>query len=161
MSAENLECYLNDHLAGAAGALQLLEDLSQRELEGIDPAFFRSLHEEVYADHELLKRLMAQADLDSSEALMTMGKFTGAMARLKLQWEGFEPGELGLFEALEMLALGIQGKRLLWGALGGIAPTIPGWTGIDFTALAESAKSQRNQVEIKRLAVSREALAKE
>jgi hypothetical protein len=160
MSAANLEHYLNDHLAGAAGALVMVEDLSKRENAGEDAEFFKQLHEEIYADRELLLGLMSQANLRSSALLQAAGSATAKLGRLKLMWEGFEPGQLGLFEALEMLVIGIQGKRLLWHALEEAASEMPEWSGADFPALAESAKNQRDRVEKKRLAAAREALSK-
>lgn len=160
MSLSNLEHYLNDHLAGAAGALVLVADLSKRENSGIDAGFFKQLHERIFADRELLVRLMKLANLQSSSFLQAIGGATARIGRLKLAWEGFNPGELGLFEALEMLAIGIQGKRLLWDALAELAPDFKEWTGIDFAALAQSAEDQRDEVEKKRLAVVRQALSK-
>jgi len=157
MSASNLERYLNDHLAGAAGALGLVEDLSRRE--DLDGAFFRDLHEEIFADRELLVQLMNLANLRENSLLQLAGNVTGKVGRLKLMWEGIHPGELGLFEALEMLSLGIQGKRLLWYALAEVAGDFPAWAEVDFAALAGRAKTQRDKVEDKRRAVARQALS--
>jgi hypothetical protein len=71
-------------------------------------------------------------------------------------WEGFEPGELGLFEALEMLALGVQGKRLLWVALREIAPAYPAWKDVNFADLELEAIRQRDGVEAWRIEVVRD-----
>jgi hypothetical protein len=160
MSLSNLEHYLNDHLAGAAGALVLVEDLSKRENSGIDAEFFKRLHEQIYADRELLIRLMDLANMERSSLLQAVGGVTARIGRLKLAWEGFNPGELGLFEALEVLAIGIQGKRLLWHALAEVAADFEAWSEIGFAALAEKARNQRDEVEKKRLAVARQALSK-
>ncbi len=56
-----------------------------------------------------------------------------------------------------MLAIGIQGKRLLWVMLGEIAPQVPGWRGIRFADLESAAIQQRDAVELRRLAADRDA----
>jgi hypothetical protein len=64
-------------------------------------------------------------------------------------------GELGRFEACEMLALGIQGKRLLWRGLAEIAPFHPGWHAFDFHTLERDAERQRDAVEEERMKAAR------
>jgi hypothetical protein len=64
-----------------------------------------------------------------------------------------------MFEALEMLALGIQGKRLLWVVLQEIAPHFPEWEDINFAELEFEAIRQRESVEDRRIESGREALA--
>ncbi len=77
----------------------------------------------------------------------------------KLNWEQVEPGELGMFEALELLALGVQGKRQLWAALGEVAPWFPEWNGIDFANLESRAIQQRGGIESRRIEAAKEILA--
>jgi hypothetical protein len=63
-----------------------------------------------------------------------------------------------LFEGLEALALGIQGKRALWNALAVASKAEPGLQGVDYDRLAESAENQYRRVEVLRLDAAREAL---
>ena len=56
-----------------------------------------------------------------------------------------------------MLAIGIQGKRLLWVMLGEIAPQFPSWRDIHFADLELAAIQQRDAVEVRRLAAGRDA----
>jgi hypothetical protein len=65
---------------------------------------------------------------------------------------------LATFEALEFLALGIQGKLALWRALQIVAPSDPRLSGIDFEQLAMRAQSQHDKVEQRRLETARTAL---
>ena len=69
-----------------------------------------------------------------------------------------EVGELGMFQALEMLALGIQGKQLLWVVLNEIASQSPEWSNTNFAELGLEAIAQRDEIEIRRLEHGREAL---
>ena len=155
---KQLRRYLNDHLAGARGAIKVLDHLVASQAEEAAGEFYRHLKSQVEADHHKLQHLLASAGLDQSMPIQLAGAVTARAGRLKLMWEGFEPGELGLFEALEMLALGIQGKRLLWVILGNIAPAFPEWSEINFAELELAAIRQRDAVEARRIEAGRAAL---
>lgn len=154
----NLERYLNDHLAGSSGAVDLIAAIAKASDDPLQSAFFQDLREKVEDDREILKGLLAKIGQRDSKLLQVAGGLTEKAGRLKLMWEGFEPGKLGMFEALEMLCLGIQGKRLLWTILGGIRSSIPEWSDLDFSALAQEAVAQRDAVEVYRLQAGIDAL---
>jgi hypothetical protein len=154
----NLERYLNDHLAGSSGAVDLIAAIAKASDDPLQSDFFQDLREKVEDDREILKGLLAKIGQSDSKLLQVAGGLTEKASRLKLLWEGFEPGKLGMFEALEMLCLGIQGKRLLWTILGGIRSSIPEWSDVDFTALAQEAITQRDAVEVYRLQAGIDAL---
>ena len=86
------------------------------------------------------------------------GNITAKAGRLKLAWEGLDLGNLGAFEALEILALGIQGTRILWAMLELISPSVPEWNALDFASLERAAVSQRDLVEERRLKAGLAAL---
>jgi hypothetical protein len=155
---DSLLRYLNDHLAGATGAIGLIEKLATSAEDAGEAAFFHDLQQAVEADRDLLKDLIARLGESSSTVLQAAGSITGAASRLKLSWEGMEPGRLGRFEAMEVLALGIQGKRLLWLVLEELAPFVPEWEGIDFAELELQAIDQRHAVESLRLEAGADAL---
>ncbi len=50
---------------------------------------------------------------DCVTLLKAAGDFAGRLSWIKLAWEGLLPGKLGMFEALELLTLGITGKHFL------------------------------------------------
>lgn len=155
---QNLLRYLNDHLAGSSGAIGLIQNLASSAELSEEARYFRSLEKKVEADRGLLKELIGRLGESSSSLLETAGSITGAAGRLKLIWEGMEPGGLGRFEALEVLSLGIQGKRLLWLAMAEIAGNIPEWNGINFADLELDAIDQRDSVEARRIEAAAEAL---
>ncbi|QJE95141.1 hypothetical protein [Luteolibacter luteus] len=150
MDAE-LQRYINDHLAGASGAIDLIRSLVETSEEPEESHFFRELEIKVERDRDLLKGLLEKMGRSSSTLLEIAGNLSSKAGRLKLMWEGLKPGELGRFEAMEMLAIGIQGKRLLWVMLGELAPWIPEWEGIVFSDLELDAISQRDAVEARRI----------
>jgi len=155
---QNLQRYLNDHLAGSAGAVNLIDNLASRQEDPEEAEFFRSLKAKVEADQEQLRDLLTRAGLGESAALQVAGKLTASASKLKLKWEGMDPGELGMLEALEMLALGIQGKRMLWVMLAELAPAFPEWEGVRFSELELEAIEQRDAVEERRLQHGRDSL---
>jgi hypothetical protein len=150
--------YLNDHLAGAAGAVDLIRSLAKTAEDSEDHRFFTELEAKVEKDRALLDKMIAVLGHDGSAILQAAGHLTAKASRLKLRWEGLEPGELGRFEAMEMLALGIQGKRLLWRMAAELVRWIPEWSGIDFRGLEQEAIAQRDTVEALRLRAGRAAL---
>jgi hypothetical protein len=153
-----LERYLNDHLAGATGAILLIRHLIGTVEIPEARDFFKELNAEVEADRELLEELLVESGLKSSTVIKAAGGVTARLGLLKLMWEGLEPGKLGLFEALEMLALGVQGKCLLWLTMREIASGFPEWDGHDFEMLEMKAIKQRDGIESWRLAAARDSL---
>lgn len=155
---QQLERYLNDHLAGSAGAIVMIQNFVDTLEDPEARAFFSKLKASVESDRELLRRLLDTAGLKPSALLNATGDLTARVGFLKLMWEGFEPGKLGLFEGLEMLALGVQGKRLLWLALQEISAWYPEWNDVDFKKLEMEAITQRDGVEFWRIEAARDVL---
>jgi len=153
---QELERYLNDHLAGASGAILMIGHLVEtlEKPQAVD--FFRKLKTDVEGDRRLLEQLLATAGGKSSEVLKSTGRLTFRLGFLKLLWEGFKPGELGVFEALEMLSLGVQGKRLLWVTLQDVAGWYPEWEKFNFADLESEAIRQRDGVEFWRIESARD-----
>ncbi|MCW1885054.1 hypothetical protein OKA04_09975 [Luteolibacter flavescens] len=155
---DNLTRYLNDHLGGSAGAIGLIRSLAASACDTVEAAFFNDLERKVESDRTLLKDLISRLGESSSAMLEVAGSITGAASRLKLNWDGMEPGYLGRFEGMEVLALGIQGKRLLWVILAELAPFIPEWEGVDFAKLELDAIEQRDAVEDRRMEAGVDAM---
>lgn len=157
MSAD-LERYLNDHLAGSASAVITIRHLVETLDESDARDFFVQLGQKVEEDRALLEKLLTSAGMEVTVAIQVAGEVTGRVGFFKLMWEGFHPGSLGLFEGLEMLCLGIQGKRLLWVALKEIAVWFPEWNDVDFSKLELEAIAQRDGVEYWRVEAARDTL---
>lgn len=126
-----------------------------------DPAekeFFTRLQGKVEEEQELLRSLLAKVGDDGGSLLEAFGSLTAKAGRLKLAWEDLDAGGLGRFEAVEILAVGIQGKWLLWRMLGTISALVPEWDGVDFPHLEAAALAQQNEVESRRVEMGRAAL---
>ena len=155
---EHLATYLNDHLAGAEAALEVLETLQQHEDAAI-ARFAAELRPRIVEDRDELVRLMHAVDISPSRARRTVGWIGEKAAELKLALD--DPSDSGLrtFERLEAIAPGIDGKRALWAALQTIARTVPALHDADFVRLARRADDQRAAVEARRLACASVAFA--
>ncbi|RYD38216.1 MAG: hypothetical protein EOP87_02005 [Verrucomicrobiaceae bacterium] len=156
---KDLHRYLNGHLAGSQCALSLIAELGNRQTDATEQKFFAGMEQRVEADQRILRNLIGTSGGEESTALHSLGEIGGKVSRLMFLYEGMEPGKLGTFEALEMLAMGIQGKRLLWVALQEVAHHFPEWSATDFQKLEFEAIHQREEVEERRLVQCRNALA--
>ncbi|HYE92754.1 MAG TPA: hypothetical protein VEA38_17120, partial [Terriglobales bacterium] len=152
--SDALATYLHDHLAGATFAVNLLEAL--RDKAPAHASFAGGLLQEIEADRAVLEDLTERMGGGAS-ALKDATAWVGEkLSRLKLGRTA--SGDLGTFESLEMLALGIQGKLSLWKALAVVAASEAALHGIDFGHLAGRAQAQHAQVEQRRLELAPRAL---
>lgn len=146
MSSDYLDIYLNDHLAGATGGVELVRRIRKSnagEREFATP--LGRLCEEIEADRATLGALIDGLGI-SRDRFKPVGAWLGEkVARLKPngQLRGYSP--LSRVLELEGLAMGITGKKGLWEGLrdrGVVAPS-----GVDFEQLAIRAEEQRATVE--------------
>ena len=152
---EDLNSYLNDHLGGSVGALELLDRLIDVYKGKPLERFFRDLRREIDADQETLKELIAKLGEKESTVRKAGAWIVEKLSRAKLQLSETREGEMGLFLALEGLALGINGKRSLWRALATASETAPHLRGLDYATLERRAVEQHDRVEAQRLEVAR------
>jgi hypothetical protein len=155
-SMEDLTSYLNDHLAGSVGALELLDRLIDTYEGKPLERFFGELRHEIDTDQETLKELIAILGEKESAVRKAGAWIVEKLSRAKIQLSETREGELGLFLALEGLALGITGKRSLWRALAAASETAPHLRGPDYATLEKRAVEQHDRVDAKRLEVARE-----
>jgi hypothetical protein len=157
MANKHLAIYLNDHLAGATGALELLSDLAEAHAGTPVGANLTQLHNEIEADRQELERLVHRLDIAVSGP-RRMGAWLGEkLANVKLQLDDKATGAMRLFEGLEALALGIQGKRGLWRALAVASQSDLDLRGLDYENLTQRSEDQHRRVELMRLAAAKEA----
>jgi hypothetical protein len=153
--SDPLTTYLQDHLAGALQAIELLK--AMRDSHAGEPLgrFAAELLVEIEADRDMLAALTERAG-GTPGGLKEWGVWLAEkVSRLKLK-HGDGDG-LGTFEALEFLLLGIHGKSALWRALSLVAPDDSRLRGMDFDQLEARAESQHAKVDERRLACARSA----
>lgn len=158
MGNEHIATYLNDHLAGSVVALELLDHLTATYSEADLTAFFRQLRNDIAADRNELEELMERLNVGESQTRKASAWLAEKMAELKLRFDDPKAGPLRLFESLEALSLGIEGKRSLWIALIAAAEKTPSLQLLDYERLKQRAEDQRERVETLRIEIAREAL---
>lgn len=151
---KQLATYLNDHVAGAVAAVELLDHLIDVHKGKPLEEFFQDLRRDVLADLDVLRKLRRRFGKESA-----LRKATAWIAekidRMKTKSAGEQAGELGLVQALEVLVLGITGKQLLWRALNASLGSSPLLKGADLGKLEERAIEQLERVETQRLDAAR------
>jgi hypothetical protein len=156
VSKAHLSTYLNDHLAGANFALEILEHLHTENSDLMKS--LAALRTDIEQDREQLKTLMARLDIEESRVRKATGWLAEQFAEVKLYAED-EDGAMRRLERLESLAIGIEGKIALWKALDAAAPMNSELGGLNYEELGSRGQDQRERVEVLRIAASRAALS--
>lgn len=159
MAREHIATYLNDHLAGATGALELLEHLEKEHADTEVGRLASGLRADVEADRQALESLMERLEVARSRTRKAAAWLGEKAAELKLRLDDPAGGSLRLFESLEALSLGIEGKRSLWRALATAAEEAPHLRVANYEDLIRRAEEQRSRVEGARLEAAKRALA--
>jgi len=155
MSKEDLPIYLNDHLAGSVGALELLDRLIKTYNGKPLERFFNDLRNEIKADQDTLRDLIEKLGEEESVVRKAGAWVSEKFSHAKIRLSDSEEGQMGLFHALEGLVLGISGKQGLWSALAAAADTVPQLRVLDYGLLIKRAADQCDCVEAKRLEIAR------
>lgn len=141
-----LAIYLNDHLAGATLGVEMARRLQGSNRD--DPEFGSPLREicaEIEADRETLKTIMGRLGVGQSKLKPPLAVVGERMGRLKLNGSLWGYSPLSRLDELEVLQLGVVGKRRLWRALELThSNELPG---IDLEGLAERATDQLRRLE--------------
>lgn len=155
-----LSMYLDDHLAGSSGAVRLAGRLRDRDPGSELGRVLDDLIGEIEEDRTTLHRIMELMGATPSTV-----KRTGAVAaemlgslRHRLPVLGAGSSNVALLEDVEVLSLGIEGKRLLWAALGAVATSHEHLREFDFDALQARAREQRDRLEPFRLRLASESV---
>jgi hypothetical protein len=157
MATDPLVTYMNDHLAGSRTALQLLDDVIKSTSDGEMREFLDEVHTEIAQDRDVLENLIRRVGGAPSGVRDLGGWVAEKLSWLKLALDDPSNGPLRRLEALEILALGIQGKSGLWRALAMAAPDLPALAGVNFGDLVRRATEQHARVEARRIEAARVA----
>ena len=157
--ATGLDTYLNDHLAGAFAGRALSRRAAERQ-RGTDLAPpLERVAKEIREDVRSLEQLMERLGIPRRNQRAMVGELAHAVGRLKFGGVLHRGSAVATLEELEMLALGIEGKLALWGALRHGADD-DGSLGPELDGLIARARTQRELVEELRLKAA-EAVVRE
>jgi hypothetical protein len=158
MASRSLGTYLNNHLAGSVGALELLQQLKDEDAGTKDGAVLAALYAEISAERQALEDLMAQLGITTSATRQASAWLTEKLTEVKLRLDDPDGQALRRFEALEALSLGITGKTALWNALAIASATAPELGRRDYARLIAQSERQFALVEGLRREAAGEAL---
>jgi hypothetical protein len=158
MANEWLATYLNDPLAGATVALQLLDHLEGESAGSAQASILAGVQADIVADRQELEAFVARLGITVSEPRKATGWLVEKLSEIKLRLDDPGDGALRRLEALETISLGIAGKQALWDALAAAAEDAPELRGPDYARLERRAQAQREVVERLRLHAAKEAL---
>jgi hypothetical protein len=156
-ASKYLATSLNDHLAGSMVGVELARRAASENADTPLGDFLTGLAEEIEEDRAALRELMDLLEVSPDRKKLAVAWAGEKAGRLKpnAQLVGYSP--LSPLIELEMLSLGIEGKRMLWVALQAVA----GEYGLPADRLAElvaRARRQRDRVERQRRALAARAL---
>lgn len=154
-----LGVYMNDQLA--AGVLwRELARRSRRQNEGTElgDALGR-VAAAIAEDVETFEGIMERLGIERDRVKPTLAVVAERLGRLKPngQLRGYSP--LSRFAELDFLAMGIEGKKILWANLRDFADLATRLPDVDFDGLIERAGRQREELEPFRARAGREAFS--
>jgi len=131
--------YLNDHLAGAEVGLRTAQRLAE-QFDGEDERFLRGMCTAIEEERDLLRGMLEKLGSDESMLKRGVGAVGGILGSVRDAIPiGDAPTKL---EDLELLAVGVWGKRLLWGTLARVAVRDERFADIAVDWLAARAETQ-------------------
>jgi hypothetical protein len=158
-TSKYLAIYLNDHLAGSTGGLELVKR-SAGEHEGTElGTFLAALRDEIAADRQELEAIMGELGVTANPAKQAVAWAGEKAGRLKPNGELRGTSPLTPLVELEALLLGITGKRSLWSALAAVDEVGRTLGRTRLQRLVARADQQREDLERHRVQAARQAIS--
>jgi len=145
-----LGIYLNDHLAGAMGGIELARRALRNNRGTPLAADLERLVREIEEDRVTLEGLMERLRIPRSSVKAPVAWALEKVGRLKLNGRLFEYSPLSRVIELELLSSGVETKRALWTALKRLADEGID-LGLDLEDLIARARRQRRVIDRRRL----------
>ena len=116
-----LGIYLNDHLAGATGGMELARRMAGSHHDPAQRMTLQRLAAEITQDRRALLDLMAALGVPVRHYKLSAAWAAEKAARLKLNGRLLSRSPLSSLEEFEMLRLGVEGKAAGWRTLRALA----------------------------------------
>ncbi len=149
-----LAIYLNDHLAGATGGVELAKRLADAHPSLDDSARLRQLAADVADDRAALTGIMQRLDVPVDQIKVALGWFAEKVGRLKLNGHLFSRSPLSTLVELEAMRVAVEGKAAGWRSLREIARHDERIQTTELDRLIERANDQSETLESVRLAAA-------
>jgi hypothetical protein len=145
-----LGIYLNDHLAGAVGGVELARRARRNNRRGKLAADLERLVGEIEEDRTTLESVMDRLGIARNPVKTSAAWLLERVGRLKLNGSALGYSPLSRVEELELLVSGVEAKRLMWVALKRVRDQGVD-LGVDLDALVTRAQRQKRLLERRRL----------
>lgn len=152
--AQEVDCralatYLRDHLAGGDTAVGTLRALENTDIPAPLAEVIEWVVPEIEEDKRMLERMIHSLDVKQTW-WRSVGAWIASKASSWKFWHRVS-GDLGHLEVLEVLSIGILGKRALWRVLANLQSATGQFAGTDFQDLISRAERQYDAVEHARM----------
>jgi hypothetical protein len=146
-----LGIYLNDHLAGATGGLELARRAARNNRDGKLAADLERLVQEIDQDRATLVSIMERLGVAQNPVKTSGAWLLEKVGRLKLNGSAFGYSPLSRIEELETLAAGVEAKKAMWLALKRVRDRGADIGDVDLDALVARAQRQKRLLDRRRL----------
>jgi hypothetical protein len=154
-----LSIYLNDHLAGATGGVELFSRTAGALHGSPVGAALERMAEEIREDRATLQEVMRSLGISQRRYKMSAAWLAEKAGRLKLNGHLRSRSPLSTLVELEAMLLGVEGKAALWRTLRTLADEHERLSASQFDALQDRARQQASTLEELRAQAAVEALA--
>jgi hypothetical protein len=155
-SGDPLAIYLNDHLAGATGGVELARRAASNNAGNDYGSVLSAIAREIEEDRATLAALMDRLGVGRDRFKTTGAWLAEKAGRLKPNGHLLSYSPLSRLEEIEVILLGVSGKLAMWRALDHAIHERLG--DIELPELEARAESQRERLEELRLRAAAEAL---
>ena len=153
-----LAIYLNDHLAGATGGLELARRVAGAGQVPAPPAELRQFAEEVAEDRDMLLHLMGTLGIPV-RSYKVWAAWAGEKAgRLKPNGHLTTRSPLSNLEELELMRLGVEGKAAGWRTLRTLAGRDSRLDAVQLDELISRARRQADFLEESRIKAAQQVI---
>lgn len=156
---ELLAAYLNDHLAGSTAGRDLAAKLADDNKGTPLGAVMVGLLADIEADRTTLEQLVDGLGIERQSLKQAAGWTAEKLSRLRFSRSVTGSAALSQLLEMEMLSMGVHGKRALWRSLDQVSGADPRLAELDFDALSQRAQDQLGRLETQRLAAAAKALS--
>jgi len=153
-----LSVYLNDHLMGASGGVELFRRAAPAQPDPAARSRLFAMADEVAQDRQALLDLMRQLDVTPHQHRIALGWLGEKVGRLKPNGSLLSRTALTDLVELEAMRLGVEGKLACWQALEVVASYDDRIKAVDIHELQARARRQLDELETLRKSAAERAL---
>jgi hypothetical protein len=154
-----LGIYLNDHLAGATGGVELAKRLASNFRRSPHSQALQRIAADVEQDRNSLLEVMRRLDVPVNRVKVSAGWLGEKIGRLKMNGNLFHRSPLSSLVELEAMYLGVQGKAAGWRVLRAESGKHQSLDPQEFDELITRADEQEQTLEAVRRDVAERAFA--